>query len=76
MPGYFRSHGYQVYGSGKLFHPNLPPNNDVALSFTDYSDGEDLTNLTCNNGSPVMEKTMNESIGQGRVFSLENSHLS
>eukprot|EP00911_Craspedida_sp_UC1_P002351 UC1_evm1s1764 len=51
MPGYFKQHGYQVYGSGKLFHPNRPLDNDMPLSWTSYDDempGD--RNHSCNNG--------------------------
>ena len=30
LPGYFHSHGYWTRGTGKLFHPHLPPDNDNA----------------------------------------------
>lgn len=34
LPGYFLNHGFSTLGSGKLFHPNLPPNNDYELSWS------------------------------------------
>lgn len=39
LPGYFRSHNYYTTSSGKVFHPNLPPSYDTALSWsvTPYS---------------------------------------
>ena len=36
MPQYFKQNGYQVYGTGKTFHPNRPVNNDLPLSWTAY----------------------------------------
>ena len=33
-PEYFKSHGMLTLGSGKLFHPGVPPNNDYPLSWS------------------------------------------
>ena len=66
LPGYFRRHGYQTYGTGKLFHPNRPANNDADLSFTAYSsDAPAGKNMTCNGGRVLFEKATNASLGQG-----------
>ena len=40
LPQYFKANGYQVYGSGKTFHPNRPMNNDLPLSWTSYDNGQ------------------------------------
>ena len=37
--------GYQVYGTGKTFHPNRPVNNDLPRSWTSYDQGADLRNM-------------------------------
>ena len=34
LPQFFKEHGYATYGAGKLYHPNMPPNNDVPLSWS------------------------------------------
>jgi arylsulfatase A-like enzyme len=34
LPGYFLKHGYATMGSGKLFHPGLPPDNDYVKSWS------------------------------------------
>eukprot|EP00039_Didymoeca_costata_P002860 m.63182 g.63182 ORF g.63182 m.63182 type:complete len:532 (+) comp11566_c0_seq1:3-1598(+) len=34
MPEYFKKQGYIALGSGKLYHPGVPPNNDFPLSWT------------------------------------------
>jgi len=34
IPGYFRDHGYVTMGSGKIFHPNLPADNDYKESWS------------------------------------------
>ena len=34
LPEYFKSHGYFTAGSGKLFHPGVPPNNDWPRSWS------------------------------------------
>jgi len=34
LPGFFKKHGYLTMGSGKLFHPKLPPDNDYNMSFS------------------------------------------
>ena len=67
LPGYFKAHGYQVYGSGKLFHPNRPRNNDLPQSFDDYSDSTGV-NRSCNGGKVVYEPTQNASLGQGSAW--------
>ena len=33
LPEYFKLHGYVVLGTGKVFHPNSPGNNDEPLSW-------------------------------------------
>ena len=35
LPGAFRAAGYYATACGKVFHPNLPPNNDAAMSWSD-----------------------------------------
>lgn len=35
LPGVFRGAGYYATSVGKVFHPNLPPNFDAALSWSD-----------------------------------------
>jgi arylsulfatase A-like enzyme len=35
LPEYFKRRGYHTWGSGKVFHPNLPPSNDQGRSWTD-----------------------------------------
>jgi len=34
LPGYFREHGYLAFGSGKLYHPGWPYDNDYAKSWS------------------------------------------
>ena len=34
LPEYFKSHGFFTAGSGKLFHPGVPPNNDWPRSWS------------------------------------------
>eukprot|EP00928_Gymnodinium_smaydae_P048650 TRINITY_DN32549_c0_g1_i1.p1 TRINITY_DN32549_c0_g1~~TRINITY_DN32549_c0_g1_i1.p1 ORF type:complete len:450 (+),score=34.40 TRINITY_DN32549_c0_g1_i1:145-1494(+) len=34
LPEYFLKHGYVTLGSGKLFHPTVPPDNDYAKSWS------------------------------------------
>jgi len=34
LPGYFREHGYATMGSGKIFHPGLPKDNDYEQSWS------------------------------------------
>jgi iduronate 2-sulfatase len=34
LPGYFKRHGFLVLGGGKLFHPEVPPNNDWPTSWS------------------------------------------
>jgi iduronate 2-sulfatase len=34
MPEYFKTHGYVTLGSGKLYHPQVPPDNDVPKSWS------------------------------------------
>jgi len=34
LPGYFRNHGYVTLGSGKLYHPMVPPDNDYEKSWS------------------------------------------
>eukprot|EP00035_Acanthoeca_spectabilis_P002611 m.88621 g.88621 ORF g.88621 m.88621 type:complete len:535 (+) comp11659_c0_seq1:23-1627(+) len=37
MPEYFKKNGFLTLGSGKLYHPQVPPDNDYPLSWTtDY----------------------------------------
>mgnify|MGYP006084540469 CR=1 FL=1 len=33
MPEWFKQHGYQTLGGGKIFHPNHPPNDDKKYSW-------------------------------------------
>ena len=35
LPQYFKNAGYWTVGSGKLFHPGLPPNEDNAYSWSE-----------------------------------------
>ncbi len=54
LPGYFKQQGYQVFASGKTYHPNRPINNDLERSWTSYDDvipGD--VNKSCNNGRPL-----------------------
>ena len=64
MPQYFKQHGYQVYGTGKLYHPNRPMNNDLPLSWTDYSSSTQH-NVSCNSGQVLYSNTRNDSTGEG-----------
>jgi hypothetical protein len=34
LPEYFKAHGYVTMGSGKLFHPTVPPDNDWPKSWS------------------------------------------
>ena len=34
MAEYFKKHGYLTFASGKLYHPNHPPQNDFPTSWT------------------------------------------
>lgn len=65
MPGYFKNHGYQVYGTGKLYHPGKPVNNDGTNSWTAYEQGGAGRNMSCNRGKPVYSQTVNYTIRQG-----------
>eukprot|EP00035_Acanthoeca_spectabilis_P013240 m.243633 g.243633 ORF g.243633 m.243633 type:complete len:530 (-) comp15837_c0_seq6:807-2396(-) len=35
LPQFFKENGYYTTGGGKIFHPNLPPNNDEPKSWSD-----------------------------------------
>lgn len=35
LPEYFKTHGFLTLGSGKLYHPKVPPDNDCPKSWTD-----------------------------------------
>ena len=35
LPGLFKNNGYTTVGTGKVFHPGLPPNNDMPFSWDD-----------------------------------------
>eukprot|EP00039_Didymoeca_costata_P011243 m.157145 g.157145 ORF g.157145 m.157145 type:complete len:576 (+) comp15110_c0_seq1:1469-3196(+) len=37
LPQWFKQNGYLTYASGKLYHPQLPPNNDYPTSWTNDS---------------------------------------
>lgn len=37
LPQYFKHNGYLTLGSGKLYHPGVPPDNDCPLSWTSPS---------------------------------------
>jgi len=53
MPQYFKNHGYTVFGTGKLFHPGLPPSFDATLSWDEFNWPGGCTGNT--NGWPVLE---------------------
>ena len=36
LPELYKKHSYYVAGGGKVYHPNKPPNNDGARSWTTY----------------------------------------
>ena len=38
FPQYFKQHNYTTLGTGKTFHPGLPPNNDEPLSWSQDED--------------------------------------
>ena len=46
LPQFFKNHGYNTIGLGKLYHPGRPYNNDMPLSWTSYP--SDSTNSICN----------------------------
>ena len=47
LPEYFKNHGYVTAGSGKLYHPTVPPNNDWPKSWTTgNTNGTNNTNST------------------------------
>ena len=69
LPQYFKQHGYQVYGTGKLFHPDRPMNNDLPKSWTEYAkNGHGQHNKTCNKGRVLLAKTKNASTEQGNLW--------
>lgn len=35
LPGLFKNHNYTTVGAGKIFHPGLPPDNDMPYSWDD-----------------------------------------
>mmetsp|Transcript_72939 Transcript_72939/g.173750 ORF Transcript_72939/g.173750 Transcript_72939/m.173750 type:complete len:667 (+) Transcript_72939:78-2078(+) len=37
MPQYFKDHGYLTLGTGKIYHPALPPAFDAQLSWDEYT---------------------------------------
>ena len=51
LPQHFVENGYTVAGSGKLFHPGVPANDDTPLSWSAdypyYQVGDNVTNM-CN----------------------------
>ena len=67
MPQYFKESGFQVYGTGKLYHPNRPANNDLPLSWTDYG-GSPQRNHSCNNGRVLFSPENNASTGEGTAW--------
>ena len=51
----FKLKGYNVYGSGKTFHPDRPVNNDLGRSWSRYDNeipGD--RNMSCNGGQRKM----------------------
>ena len=51
LPEHFKKHGYYTGGSGKLFHPGLPPNEDNPNSWSiDFTDPVDDFGGTANTG--------------------------
>jgi iduronate 2-sulfatase len=67
MPQYFKNNGYQVYGTGKLYHPNRPLNNDLPRSWTDYSSATQY-NASCNGGRVRYSSANNVSTGEGKEW--------
>ena len=48
LPEFFRKHGYWTAGTGKLYHPNLPPDNDNPRSWSvNASDPGGNAGCTC-----------------------------
>lgn len=45
MPQYFKEHGVLTLGTGKLYHPMLPPNYDTPYSWS-FGDGSDPLNMS------------------------------
>ena len=69
-PEYFLKNGFYVAGSGKLYHPNRPPKNDMPTSWTEYSDALPVgqpggKNLTCNLGMVKKKPGHNTTTGEG-----------
>ena len=56
LPQYFKEHGYNTFGTGKLFHPGLPPNFDAPQSFDHYVFPGTCTGNT--NGWPILESNV------------------
>lgn len=53
MPQWFKRQGYNVYGSGKMFHKGLPPNFDAPYSWDEFVYPGGCEGDT--NGWPVLE---------------------
>ena len=48
LPEHFKNHGFWTAGSGKLFHPDLPPNDDNPRSWSiNYTDPGENQGCTC-----------------------------
>jgi len=60
LPGYFLTKGYNVFGSGKTYHPGRPVNNDHERSWVSYDDAfaEDV-NKSCNSGRALIKAFRN-----------------
>lgn len=73
MPEYFKNRGYQVYGTGKTYHPNQPLHNDLPRSWDGYDGGDH--DPSC---QVQMDKTKNTTTGQGYqwfpIVACEQNH--
>ena len=48
LPEHFKNNGFWTVGSGKLFHPNIPPNDDNPTSWSiNYTDPGGNAGCTC-----------------------------
>eukprot|EP01060_Flectonema_neradi_P016062 TRINITY_DN2266_c1_g1_i1.p1 TRINITY_DN2266_c1_g1~~TRINITY_DN2266_c1_g1_i1.p1 ORF type:complete len:532 (+),score=87.49 TRINITY_DN2266_c1_g1_i1:48-1643(+) len=53
MPQYFKEKGYYTVGTGKLFHPGLPPSFDAQYSWEEFTFSSGCKGTT--NGFPVLQ---------------------
>lgn len=71
FPQYFKENGYTTLGTGKTFHPNLPLNFDLPLSWTNYGKHSDGTSCAVGsrNGCQVPEPVPPSDSNRSYVFS-------